>query len=60
MNLERQEILRVEQMEGRERGRNARREMMERARALEEENGVEAGGGAGGKKKKKKKKQKKQ
>mmetsp|Transcript_41326 Transcript_41326/g.74497 ORF Transcript_41326/g.74497 Transcript_41326/m.74497 type:complete len:308 (-) Transcript_41326:138-1061(-) len=56
-NLEREGRLRIEQMEERERGRNARREMMERVRALEEENGVVEVGG--GKKKKKKKKKKK-
>mmetsp|Transcript_8631 Transcript_8631/g.19385 ORF Transcript_8631/g.19385 Transcript_8631/m.19385 type:complete len:303 (-) Transcript_8631:258-1166(-) len=56
-NMERQESLRVEQMEGRKRGRNARREMMERVRAEEEENGT--ADVTDGKKKKKKKKKKK-
>ena len=57
LNLKRQEQLRVERMEENERGRNARREMMERDRAMEEENGNNAL--SGNKKKKKKKKRKK-
>ena len=51
-NVEMEERLRVERMEERERNVNARREMMERDRALEEEN-VD-----GGNKKRKKKKRK--
>ncbi|KAL7538419.1 hypothetical protein ACHAXR_009316 [Thalassiosira sp. AJA248-18] len=57
-NLERGERLRMEKAEERERGRNARREMIERDKALEEQqNGVMVVG-AGGKRKKKKKKKK--
>ena len=55
-HLEREERERKEAMDLREKGRNARREMIERAKALEEEQGVVSVGG--GKKKKKKKKKK--
>lgn len=54
-NAEREEQLRAEKMEERERGRNARKEMMERVRAEEAAEG-QAGEGTRRKKKKKKKK----
>lgn len=59
-NMKKQEQLRLERIEENERGRNARREMIERVRAEEEANAL-AGGGveSGGKRKKKKKKKKK-
>eukprot|EP00578_Thalassiosira_sp_NH16_P003535 CAMPEP_0181131678 /NCGR_PEP_ID=MMETSP1071-20121207/30571_1 /TAXON_ID=35127 /ORGANISM="Thalassiosira sp., Strain NH16" /LENGTH=285 /DNA_ID=CAMNT_0023217923 /DNA_START=10 /DNA_END=867 /DNA_ORIENTATION=- len=55
MNIDAGERTRMEKMEERERLRNARREMMERVRALEEESGTAV---AAGKRKKKKKKKK--
>ena len=60
-NLEREERARVKMMEERERGRNARREMMERDRAMEQHAGLQGDESitGGGKRKKKKKRKKK-
>ena len=62
-NIEREELIRQQRMEERERGRDARRLMMERDMAMElarkKENGEEYGAAGGGTKKKKKKKKKK-
>jgi putative Holliday junction resolvase len=57
-NMERQENIRRSLMEERERGRNARKEMIARVKALEEEEESSSGGVSQLKKKKKKKKKK--